>query len=163
MFPPWMRKICFLVVALATTHCATKLIPGTQARDTPQNREIYDILRHLVTKMRAKNIDDIVAVVSKSYFEDMGTPQQDDDYGYETLKDKILPKTFSAVDDIFLSIDVHDIVVRDNDNYAHVDIRYLSRAKVRLPEGEPTWDSHKEFNRLIFAREDGRWMVVSGL
>jgi hypothetical protein len=59
-----------------------------------------------------------------------------------------------------VSFVVHDIVVTGE--HAHADIRYSSRARLDLPSGT-LWDSHREFNRVVFARENDAWRIVSGL
>jgi hypothetical protein len=141
--------------------CAHQMIEGTQIRDTAENREILDVLTKLQEAMRARDADAILSMVSRSYFEDNGTPDQKDDYGYEELSTQILPQSLEVATELFVTFEVYEIVV--DDAHAHADIRYASRTKVELPSGT-LWDSHREFNRVELARgDDGAWMITSGL
>ena len=98
--------------------------------------------------------------MSPLYFEDNGTAQREDDYGYEELKSKILPDAMNVAQEVHVDFQVHDIVVQGD--RAHADVRYTSRARLELPSGS-LWDSHKEFNRIELARQNDRWQIVSGL
>ena len=147
------------VVALAS-GCAHRMIEGTQIRATDENMEVMNMLLELQSAMRVRSADRILSLVSTAYFEDNGTTDPRDDYGYEQLKTEILPQSLQVAEEIFVSFQVHDIIVEDDQ--AHADIRYASRARLELPTGT-LWDSHREFNRVVFAREDGAWRIISGL
>jgi len=136
------------------------MIPGTEVPDTSDNREIFEVLIKYKTALEARDKDGLLALVSKKYFEDNGTPDQSDDYGYEELASKIMPEALAAAKEMYADFQVHEVVVEGDK--AHADLRYDSRAKVELPSGS-LWDSHREFNRVEFQRENGRWMIVSGL
>ncbi|OGQ77540.1 MAG: hypothetical protein A2289_08150 [Deltaproteobacteria bacterium RIFOXYA12_FULL_58_15] len=151
--------IAMTVVALGT-GCAHKMIQGTQVPATDDNLAVMAVLVELQEAMRAKSTDRILSLVSTAYFEDNGTPDPRDDYGFEQLKTEILPKSLDVAEEIFVSFQVHDITV--DDETAQADIRYNSRARLNLPTGT-LWDTHREFNRVIFALEDGAWHIVSGL
>jgi hypothetical protein len=153
----WVSLPLLPVLALA---CAHQRIPGTRVPDTAENREVMAVLEKLQAAMQARDVAGIVPLVSPKYFEDNGTPDPTDDYGYGELKDKILPESFAVAAEMHVSFDVHDIRVEGEK--AHADIRYDSRARLELPSGT-LWDSHREFNRVVFAREDGAWRIVSGL
>jgi hypothetical protein len=101
-----------------------------------------------------------LSIVSTSYFEDNGTPDPRDDYGYTELSTRILPDSLAVAKEMHVSFVVHEIVVTGE--HAHADIRYNSRARLELPSGT-LWDSHREFNRVVFARENHAWRIVSGL
>lgn len=140
--------------------CAHSYIPGTQVADTRANRELMSVIEAFRDAMQAGNAESILELVSHSYFENMGTAQESDDYGYEHLKNAVLGAHLPIATEIHVTIRVHDIVV--NENKAHADVRYNSRSKLNLPSG-PKWSSRKEFNRLEFSKENERWMITSGL
>jgi hypothetical protein len=136
------------------------MIEGTQIRDTPENREVLAVLARLQAAMRARDADAILATVSPAYFEDNGTPDPRDDYGFEELRTTILPQSLAVVQEVFVAFKIFEVVVDDGSAYA--DVRYASRAKLDLPSGT-LWDSHREFNRVELAREQGAWRITSGL
>jgi hypothetical protein len=153
-------QIPFVVLALAAGGCAHTMIEGTQIPDTDDNRALVQILAEVCEAMEARDADRILAHVSEDYFEDGGTPKPDDDYGYKELVSSVLPESLSHTTEVHLTMQVHEVVVEGD--RARADIRYDSRVHLDMPSGA-LWDSHKEFNRVEFAREDGAWRIVSGL
>ena len=139
--------------------CAS-FIPGTKVKDTDENRAVYDTIIALREGLQAKDAEKVLGMVSKTYFENMGTPSPKDDFGYERLAKEILPKTLEKTSEFYLNFELHDIMVEGDSAVA--DVRYASRARIDMPSGE-VWDTHREFNRLEFVRESGRWMVTAGL
>lgn len=152
-----------LMIALAwmgTFACAHSMIEGTNIRDTDDNRAIIEVLFKLRDAMQARDVNAVMALVSPDYFEDNGTPNQQDDYGAEELQNHILPKSFSVAKEMHVTFDVHAVTVEEE--HAFADIRYHSRAFLELPAGSK-WDSHKDFNRVKFERKNEVWLIVAGL
>ena len=158
-----LRSLHFSVLLSALlfgSSCAHTLVDGTEIDDTAENREILSVLQSVRSAMQDRNQDALLSLVSESYFEDMGTADPADDYGYEYLRDTVIPQTMQVAGKVVVDFAVHEIQVEDQ--LAHADIRYNSRARLDLPSGA-MWDSHKEFNRLELKRENGKWMITRGL
>jgi len=149
-----------LFLALLFTGCAHSNIQGTEIPDTDDNRQIMGILHTMQEAFHRRDGKALLSLVSTTYFEDMGTADQADDYGYEYLKDSVIPNSLNIAKEIYLSFTVHEIIIEGE--MAHADIRYKSRAKLELASGA-MWDSHKEFNRIEFTLEEGRWLIKAGL
>lgn len=153
-----------LVVLTAVTTllgaCAHGFIPGTQVKDTKQNREVYEVVGKALESLAKRDPATLLSFISSRYFEDNGTPQPDDDYGYQQLKDKILPHAMNVAKEVYIEAKVQDLVVTGDQ--AHADIRYNSRARLDLPTGT-LWDSHRDFDRIRLEKEDGAWKIVGGL
>jgi hypothetical protein len=154
-----------LLVVLATVAtllgaCAHGFLPGTQIRETKANREVYDVVAKALDSFAKRDTAGLLSVISTRYFEDNGTPQPDDDYGYQQLKDKILPDAMNVAKEVFLDAQVQDLVVQGEQ--AHADVRYRSRARLELPNGS-LWDSHRDFDRIRLEKEEGGWKIVGGL
>lgn len=147
------------LMALTLVACSHRFIRGTRVEDTRENRELYDVIEDVRVGMEERNADRVLAHVSPKYFEDMGTTDQKDDYGYDQLK-ALLPQSFEATKEMTVAMDIHAINVEDD--HAYADVRYASRARIELPSGT-SWDTHREFNRIEFIRENGNWMIISGL
>ncbi len=150
----FLTSVVFLGAACAHT------IEGTQVSDTRQNRELVDIIRKVESAMEARNAAGILEYVSPNYFEDMGTTAATDDFGYGQLRDKILPESLAATNEMHIQIQVQEIQVEGDRAYA--DVRYSSRAQIQLPTG-PLWDTRNELNRIEFAKEGDFWKITAGL
>lgn len=140
--------------------CAHSTIPGTNIEDTEDNRSVLQVLDQLQKALQARDADTVISLISPTYFEDMGTIDNKDDFGFEEFKASILNDNIDKIAELYLKIDVHDVQV-DGDQ-AFIDIRYRTRAKLVLPSGS-TWTQDNDFSRVIFSREEGRWLVSAGL
>ena len=158
----WHRACVGLAMAalFAQGACAHATIPGTQVLDTPPNREVYGVLKEVKIALESRDADRLLGLVSPRYFEDNGTPDPKDDYGYLELRESLVKEAMETAKDISLSVQLYDIEV-DGD-HAWADLRYTSRARLELPSGR-LWDSHRDFDRIELVREDGRWLIVRGL
>ena len=155
-----MRLISGLMLLSTCIACAHSLIPGTQVRDTKANREVYDTLRQLQEALVAKNTNAAIALAAPEYFETMATPDQNDDYGYAELRDKVLPDLFAVTGEMQLTFEVYEIETKDD--RAHADVRYHARAHMKLASGSQ-WATGKDFHRIELVRRDGAWRILSGL
>ena len=153
-------RLLSLVGVLGAVGCAHAVIPGTKVVDTEENREVVDVVRRAQEAMKSRDLNGLIAVISKSYFETLGNSDPKDDYGYQELTERILPRSFSTAKEIQLNFEIHDVVIEGADAFA--DIRYHSRAKLELPAGT-LWDSHREFSRIRLSREGQQWLITGGL
>lgn len=156
----FLRRCLVLLVLLAPAGCAHHLIPGTQVVDTPQTREIFDLIMQLRECLQRRDATKLLSMVSTVYFEDNGTPDPKDDYGYLELKDRLAHDSLDTAKEILVSFQIFDITV--DGQFAHADLRYSSRARLELPSGR-LWDTNRDFDRLEFVRENGQWLITSGL
>ena len=149
-----------LMTAAMAGACAHSMIEGTNVRDTDENRAIFNQIVKVRTALQTRDPNMLLGVVSTQYFEDCGTPDPTDDYGYHELKDKIMADALQNAKEVFVNFQVFDIQVRGDQGRA--DLRYNSRTRLDLPAGQ-LWDSHRDFDRLEFIREKGEWKIISGL
>jgi hypothetical protein len=155
--------ISTLLVALtfSTIGCAHGTIEGTSVPDTEENRAVLEVLTTFRSAMQERDADKIIALVASDYFEDMGTIDQADDYGYKHLIETVIPSSLQVAQEVYLTFEIHNIEV-DGDS-AWADVRYNSRAKLGLSSGD-LWETHKDFNRIEFSMsEAGRWVIKAGL
>jgi len=155
--------ISTLLIALACTAvgCAHGTIEGTTVPDTEENRAVLEVLKTYRNAMQERDAEKIIALVASDYFEDMGTIDQNDDYGYTHLTQKVIPNSLKIAEEIYLTFEIHNIEV-DGDS-AWADIRYNSRSKLNLISGA-LWETHKDFNRIeLSMSESGRWVIKAGL
>ena len=149
-----------MLAALPLTGCAHTTIPGTSVPDRPDQRAIFDVLVKIRENFERRDPDALLALVSRRYFEDNGTPDPRDDYGYIELHDKLLHESMALAKEVYLSFEVYDIIVHGDSAVA--DVRYVTRTRLDFPSGR-LWDNHRDFNRIDLSREDGNWRITGGL
>ncbi len=149
-----------LLLATCLAACRHGLLPGTAVTDTPDNRAIYLLLGRVREALQERDAPTLLAMVSTHYFEDNGTIDPRDDYGYTELKERLLKDSMDTAKEVYVSFEVHEIGVQGD--HAFADIRYNSRTRLELPAGR-LWDSHGDFDRIEFVREGTVWKISSGL
>ena len=149
------------LAALAGTGCAGTTIPGTEVEDNVDNRAIYEQVLAYRDAMETRDTDKLLAMTSTRYYENGGTTDTEvDDYGYETLRDKVLPRLRENIKAVQYRILLRRVGV--DGERAWADYEYFYRFKY-VEGGREGWAQKNDFNRLEFIREDGHWKIVAGL
>lgn len=132
----------------------------TEIPDTTVNREVLDVLAHYRQAVISKDFGSLKRLVSKHYYDNGGTTDTTtDDYSAEHLG-KVFELMAQHADDIKYNVTVKDVEVRKDRAFVDYKFDYAYQYKV---DDEVAWDAGVDVNRLELAREDGRWMIVSGL
>lgn len=153
------RAILLLAALAAATACTPKRIPGTELRDTPENRELHSLVESWVDAMNRRDAGAILALVAPDYFDDAGTPEPEDDLDRARLE-KALAEDLPRLQASKLAVTVRRIEIEGN--AAAIEIFYDSYYRVQTPAGTiPRRDS--DLQRLRLRRTEGRWLIVSGL
>lgn len=150
-----------LTLALITEFgCATATIPNTRVEDTAENREVLEFLEQYRNAVEARDVGRLIRLASQSYFDDMGTPAGTDDVDFDGLREGLaaLPTEVLAAR---YQISYRDVTYVDD--RVLVDVRYTAWFRVPTPEGPPQWERRLEPHRLVIAREDGQYRIVSGM
>jgi ketosteroid isomerase-like protein len=156
-----ITAILFFLFSLVAFGCGPKLIPGLgiELSDTPDHRALLKVLDSFAQAYESKNIDGLVALASKNFFETSGSTETDDDYGYDGLR-KHFTEHFKMVEKIKLEMQLKDVQVIEDE--ATVDYRYVTRYLMKLPAGDK-WKLTDDVNRMKLAREEGGWKILSGM
>lgn len=141
--------------------CAHSKIPTTNIDDTPENREILDLVGAYHRAVEGRDADAVLAMVSKRFYEDNGNTDRSDDYDYQQLAES-LPKDFERTKTMQLEIRVDDIEIDDEEETAHAFIFYTVRGNAEFPTGTK-WKTTTDRARITFTREDKTWKIISGL
>ncbi len=149
-----------LVTALATTGCAPRLLPGTEIRDTPEAHEIFDVLGSYRAALESRNVDGIMKLVSKGFFDDSGTPEGGDDFDYAGLETR-LKKWADNTKTLRASLDVKNIVVEGET--AKVQYFFDVNYQIPGPEGVAQWKRESDTKEMALKREGSAWRIVSGI
>ena len=149
-----------LLAGLLAFGCSPKRIPGLEIEldDTPDHRALLEIFDDYREAYEGKNIDGLVALASARFYEDSGTPETNDDYGYDDLKEHF-GKHFKVIKKIQITLSLRDLKVEGDK--AQIDFRYVTRYLMDLPVGEK-WQVTDELNRMELSREEQLWKVISG-
>lgn len=148
-----------LLYALA--GCEPTMIPNTHVEDTLANREIVDFVEQYRTAMEQRNTGALLALASQNYFDDMGTPNGQDDIDYDGLKAG-LTRLREEVLGTRYQISYRAVTFDENDQRVLVDMLYTGWFRVNTSDG-PTWKRKLEPHRIVLAREDGKLRIVSGM
>jgi ketosteroid isomerase-like protein len=156
-----IASILFILSSLFAFGCGPKLIPGLgiELRDTPDNRAILKVLDAFAQAYETKDIDGLVSLASKNFFETSGSTETDDDYGYDGLR-RHFTEHFKMVEKIKLEMQLKNVEV--SEDQAMVDYRYVTRYLMKLPSGDK-WKLTDDVNRMKLAREEGQWKILSGM
>jgi len=152
----------FPVVALtafvALAGC-TRKIPNTDIEDSKDNRALIAVVDAYRKAFDAKNVQGIMALVSKTYYDDAGTSDPTDDVDYRLLP-QVLTETFVKLPDVKIELGVTDIKVKGDK--ADVELFYDAKYRVSTPRHEIA-KRDSDVQRLVMAREGDSWKIVSGL
>jgi hypothetical protein len=156
-----------VVLALASTAMGCghgRYLPGTTILANETNREIIDTVEEYRMKLTDKNVDGLLLLASEKYFEDGGTPQSNDDYGYSGLA-TILTGRLQRVESIRYDIQYKRITL-GADGRAVVEA-FLSGAFELQGEVGERYRRVNDFHRFVLERSttggSAKWKFVSGM
>tara|TARA_Y100001954_G_scaffold153140_1_gene162927 strand:- start:142 stop:795 length:654 start_codon:yes stop_codon:yes gene_type:complete len=164
VIPNFVTKPLFLLaLVLMAVGCKPDLLPSTNLKDSGENRALVDFMLKYKGAIENRDADALMTLVSKDYFEDNGNMLQEDDYGYDGLREKLVSR-FEHIKSSRLDLFIQN--AQEIDEKVYVDYRYQLRSLITLPAGE-SWVSHTDVNRLTLRKKgddyrDG-FEVVSGL
>jgi len=158
--PTWPIPLLSLAVLAQLAGCAHKPIPNTRVEDTEENREVIDFVEQYRKAVETRDAPVLLRMTSKMYFDDMGTPQGDDDVDYDALQVG-LGRLQKELLDARYQISYRGVIYAPN-QHVLVDMLYTGWFKVETPDG-PQWRRRLEPHRMVLAREDGHYKIVSGM
>ena len=156
-----MRFRASLCVLLGFFACARNAnLPGTSVPDTPQNRAILETVESYRTRLMDRQLEGLLQLASKNYFEDSGTPQANDDYGYEGLR-QILKTRLSRLKSIRYQIQYRSVRVQGR----KADIEVLIDGSFELTaDAGDQYRRVSDFHRFKLEKTDqDKWKFVSGM
>jgi ketosteroid isomerase-like protein len=152
------RSLAALLALVAFAGCARK-IPDTDIEDSTDSRAIVSVIDQYRKALDRRDAAAILALVSRSYFDDAGTSDPSDDLDFAQLS-KALPASLKGLSDVKLELAVSKIEVKGDS--ATADLLYDSRYRVATPRGEVA-KRDSDVHRMKLHREDGAWKISSGL
>jgi hypothetical protein len=150
-----------LLLACATlllAACAPRNIPGTQIADTEDTRAILNVMERYRSGIEARDAKAIQQLVSKSFRDNAGTEDPQDDLTYDNLP-QALPTLFSRLDAPRVDLDIRQVNVKNG----AATVIYYWNASFRVPSLLDTPQRDSELEQMILQKEDGQWRIVSGI
>ncbi len=157
-----MNRIGLALVGLLMLGggCATvNTIPGTKVADTKVNREILDVCERYRHALEDRDAASLLALAHPDYYEDSGTPNANDDYGYDGLKD-VLQKRMAALKTVRYNIEYRKIEV--SGKRAQVDLRYDASFQLATEMGD-RWERKLNDKRIELENDGKRWLIIAGM
>ena len=148
-----------LLLALLAAACTPPRIPGTDVRDTPDTRAVYDVVQAYRAALEKRDVQTVLALVSPAYYDTNGTPDPSDDLDRAGLQAS-LEKDLPQAEGINLAFTVRKIDIQGDD--AEVEIFFETFYRVKTPTSlVPRRDA--DLARLKLHRIAGAWKFTSGL
>jgi ketosteroid isomerase-like protein len=156
-----MRRVLAALALVWSAACAPKLIPETNILATPDNEAILKVVAQYRQALEGRNVEGIVKLTSKDFFENSGTPEPSDDYNREGLERR-LKGWAEQVKAVRASFEVRSV-------------RYLEEGQARAAyffdvsyqiegTGGPIWKRDTDVKEMRLKKEsDGVWRIVSGI
>ena len=147
--------VCTLLVFAA---CTPRNIPGTQIPDTEDARAILNVMERFRAALEAKDAKALQGLVSKSFRDNSGTEDPEDDLTYDNLP-QALPALFARIEAPKVDMDIRQVEVKKN---GVATVIYYWNATWRAPAllDKPQRDS--ELEQMVLQKEGGKWLIVSG-
>ncbi|MFY0541875.1 hypothetical protein [Nannocystis pusilla] len=89
----------------------TAIIPGTEIPDTPDNREILQVIERFRTSFVRQDPAGILATAHPTYYDESGTDDPSDDIVYEELG-PILRRRIAQLESVRFTIEYLDVYMR---------------------------------------------------
>ncbi len=137
------------------------MIPNTRVEDTRENREVVEFVEKYREAVEARNVPILLSLASVNYFDDMGTPAGEDDVDYDALKAG-LARMHEEVLGARYQISYRAVSFAA-DQHVLVDMLYTGWFRVNTPSNGAQWKRRLEPHRIILAREDKGYKIISGM
>ncbi len=157
-----MRAKSILITALlALTACARDVIPNTDVEDSPEARDVIKFVERYRAAVSERNVSRLVSMAAPDYFDDMGTPQGDDDVDREGLEERLKATFGPDLLAVHYDIRYRDVVFLPTKTL--VDFTYIGRFRINTADGT-RWERRLSDNRMVLTKtEDGKYMIAAGM
>lgn len=160
-----------LLASLALAACGNKnggRIRGTRVPDNEVNRALIERLETYRVAVEARDAEALVLMASPEYWEDRGTVEAEDDYGFEGLR-TVLAGRFQLASEVRYSLRYDKIrKVCPGDSLqagcrAHVEVQIDASFTVNDAQGNSSRRDKRDQNELVLVYTGDKWLFVSGM
>ncbi|MEM6788395.1 MAG: hypothetical protein AAF928_15120 [Myxococcota bacterium] len=154
-----MTAVVAAAVVGAGVGCNKTFIPNTDIEDTDENRRIVEFCEVYRRAVERKDIDSLINLASKQYYEDGGNVDASDDIDYAGLRDYLESKFDEARG---IRYEIRYRRVATDDRFILVDYTYSGSVRLPSSDGEK-WNSTVEENRLELVAAGDSFHIVRGM
>ncbi|MCS6800058.1 MAG: hypothetical protein NZ898_16330 [Myxococcota bacterium] len=146
------------VLWVAAAGCATSYIPNTTVEDNDENRQVIEFMERYRLAVERRDAGALLAMASRRYYDDAGTPGTEDDLDYERLQRHLVAMA-ERLDDVRYEIRYRRVT--HTADRVLVDFTYTGSFRLREPPDH--WARRIGDNRVVLARENGSFRILSGM
>jgi hypothetical protein len=161
-----MRSLWVLILLAACAH-EVHYVPGTRVPYSTANDSVLKACEEYRLAVERADVDALMLMAHKQYWEDSGTPSGSDDYGYEGLRNVLLTRLPKA-SDIRYSVryvGVHQQCPADLRAGCKAAVDVLIDASFTITDalGKPKRPDKRDQNQLVLEWDGHRWLFLSGM
>jgi len=153
--------VSFLSLSMIFVACPPKYIPGTTIIDTDENRAIAMLIEKYRRAYEEKDVDTIMSLVSRNFYENGGNADPSDDYNYDGLKKNLVEK-FGKTRAQGLEIRIKSIEFDKENKRVSVKYNYFVKFQMALSSGD-RWETASDAAEIILVKENSEWKIIKGL
>jgi len=161
-----MNRLFALLVAVAACGAPVKYVPGTRVPYSDANDSVLKACEEYRLAVERADVDQLMLMAHKQYWEDSGTPSGSDDYGYDGLRNVLLTRLPKASDIRYSMryVGVHQqCKALKVGCRAAVDVLIDASFTIANPLGRPIRPDKRDQNQLVLEWDGHRWLFLSGM
>jgi hypothetical protein len=156
-----------LLLVLVGCAAQVKYVPGTRVPYSDANDSVLKACEDYRLAVERADVDALMLMAHKQYWEDSGTPSGSDDYGYDGLRNVLLTRLPKASD---IRYSMRYVNVRQSCTgelrpgcRAAVDVLIDASFTITDALGKPKRPDKRDQNELVLEWDGHRWLFLSGM
>lgn len=155
-----LTLVCSLGVWGAAGCAEQKLIPNTKIMESPENREILNVVERYRQAVERRDAARVYSLVHHTYQDNNGTPKADDDIDYATLA-QVLRDRFKRCQRVVYRAEYQRISFKREQ--AFVDAWIDATFVYAHPDSPPRYQRHTDHHRFSLIATKQGWRFTGGL
>ena len=161
-----MTRLSVLLIVLAACHAQVKYVAGTRVPYSDANDAVLKTCEEYRLAVERADVDALMLMAHKQYWEDSGTPSGSDDYGVDGLRNVLLARLQKASD---IRYSMRYVNVRQQCTSlqpgcrAAVDVLIDASFTIANSLGRPIRPDKRDQNQLVLEWDGHRWLFLSGM
>jgi hypothetical protein len=161
------RMAVLLLLSLAACAHEVHYVAGTKIPYSDANKSVLEACETYRLAVERADVDALMLMAHKQYWEDSGTPSGSDDYGYEGLRNVLLTRLPKATD---IRYSMRYVNVKQSCGSdlqagcrAWVDVLIDASFTITDALGKPKRPDKRDQNELALEWDGHRWLFLSGM
>jgi hypothetical protein len=144
-----------------------RYVPGTRIPYSSSNEAVLSACEKYRLAVERADVQELMLMAHKEYWEDSGTPSGSDDYGFEGLR-TVLQSRYLKASDIRYSVRYVGVSQQCTADLrpgclASVDILIDASYTISNALGRPSRPDKRDQNQLVLEWDGRRWLFRSGM